>query len=147
MNFRDEEIKLLKKYSLIYAAFGALFTVVPTLVLITSFATFVLNGNELTGVKAFVTLSYMNILRIPLGLLPYSITWIVQALVSLKRIEKFLNNDELEDGMIEHDVSETKAIVVENGSFRWGSDEPIAVEGVDIEIQQGSLTAVSIPKG
>ena len=143
MNYRDAEIKVLKKNALIFAAFAALFTVVPTLVLISSFAAFVLNGNELSGVKAFVTLNYMNILRMPLGFLPTLVTWIVQAMVSLKRIDKFLNSDELVDDMIEHEPSETEAIVVENGTFRWGSNEPIALEEVDLKVKKGSLTAVS----
>jgi ATP-binding cassette subfamily C (CFTR/MRP) protein 1 len=112
MNFRDEEIKVLKKNALIFAAFAALFTIVPTLVLISSFATFVLSGNELSGIKAFVTLNYLNILRMPLGILPTAVTWIVQAMVSLRRIDKFLNNDELDQGMIEHETSDNRAIVV-----------------------------------
>ena len=143
MNYRDAEIIVLKKNALIFAAFAALFTVVPTLVLISSFAAFVLNGNELSGVKAFVTLNYMNILRMPLGFLPTLVTWIVQAMVSLRRIDNFLNNDELVDDMIEHEPSETEAIVVENGTFRWGSNEPIALEEVDFKVKKGSLTAVS----
>lgn len=143
MNYREAEIIVLKKNALIFAAFAALFTVVPTLVLISSFATFVYTGNELSGVKAFVTLNYMNILRMPLGFLPTLVTWIVQAMVSLKRIDKFLNSDELVDDMIEHEPTETEAIVVENGTFRWGSNEPIALEEVDLKIQKGSLTAVS----
>ena len=64
-------------------------------------------------------------------------------MVSLRRIDKFMNNEELDDGMIEHHKSETKAVVIENGTFRWGSDEPIVLEDVNIEIQKGSLTAVS----
>ena len=143
MNYRDAEIKVLKKNALIFAAFAALFTVVPTLVLISSFATFVYTGNELTGVKAFVTLNYMNILRMPLGFLPTLVTWIVQAMVSLERINKFLNSDELVDDMIEHEPSETEAIIVENGTFRWGTNEPIALEEIGVDIEKGSLTAVS----
>ena len=78
MKYRDVEISLLRKYSMVFAGFAALFTAVPTLVLLASFAAFVLDGNELTGVKAFVTLNYINILRIPLGILPTAVTWIVQ---------------------------------------------------------------------
>ena len=143
MSYRDEEIKVLKKSAFIFAIFGALFTIVPTLVLITSFFTFVLSGNELTGVKAFVTLNYINILRMPLGILPAAVAYIIQAMVSLKRIDKFLNNEELEDETIEHQPSETEAIIVENGSFGWGSDEATVLEDVDIKVLKGSLTAVS----
>ena len=143
MKCRDKEIKLLKKIGLIYAFLGALFTFVPTLVLIASFSTYVLSGNELNGVKAFVTLNYMNILRIPIGVLPGGVYYIVQAMVSLKRIDKFLNNEELEDEAIEHQPSETEAIIIENGTFSWGADEPTILEDVDIKVSKESLTAVS----
>ena len=144
MSYRDKEIKVLKKSAWIYAIFGALFTIIPTLVLITSFSTFVLSGNELTGVKAFVTLNYINILRMPLGILPAAVAYIIQAMVSLKRIDKFLNNEELEDEAIEHQPSETEAIIIENGTFGWGADEPTILEDVDIKIPKESLTAVSL---
>ena len=143
MSCRDKEIKELKKKGYVLSFLGALFTIVPTLVLLASFSTFVLNGNELTGVKAFVTLNYINILRMPLGILPAAVAYIVQAMVSLKRIDKFLNNEELEDEAIEHQPSETEAIIVENGTFGWGSDEPTVLEDVDIKVLKGSLTAVS----
>ena len=143
MSYRDEEIKVLKKSAFIFAIFGALFTIVPTLVLITSFSTYVLSGNELTGVKAFVTMYYITIIRIPLGIFPMVVSYIVQAMVSLKRIDKFLNNEELEDETIEHQPSETEAIIVENGTFGWGSNEATVLEDVDIKVLKGSLTAVS----
>ena len=143
MSFRDKEIKVLKKSAFIYAIFGALFTVVPTLVLITSFSTYVMSGNELTGVKAFVTMYYITIIRIPLGIFPMVVSYIVQAMVSLKRIDKFLNNEELEDEAIEHQPSETEAIIIENGTFGWGTDEPTILEDVDIKVSKESLTAVS----
>ena len=143
MSFRDKEIKVLKKSAFIYAIFGALFTVVPTLVLITSFSTYVMSGNELTGVKAFVTMYYITIIRIPLGIFPMVVSYIVQAMVSLKRIDKFLNNEELEDEAIEHQPSETEAIIIESGTFGWGADEPTILEDVDIKVRKESLTAVS----
>ena len=143
MSFRDKEIKVLKKSAFIYAIFGALFTVVPTLVLITSFSTYVMSGNELTGVKAFVTMYYITIIRIPLGIFPMVVSYIVQAMVSLKRIDKFLNNEELEDEAIEHQPSEMEAIIIENGNFGWGTDVPTILEDVDIKVPKESLTAVS----
>ena len=62
-----------------------------------TFGTFVLTSNEsLTAEKAFVALSLFNILRFPISMLPYLISSIVQASVSLKRLSTFLQNDELD---------------------------------------------------
>ena len=102
-----------------------------------------MSGNELNGVKAFVTLNYVEILRFPLGILPGGVYYIIQAMVSLKRIDKFLNNEELEDEAIEHQPSETEAIIIQNGTFGWGADEPTILEDVDIKVRKESLTAVS----
>ena len=64
-------------------------------------------------------------------------------MVSLRRIDKFMNTEEVDDGMIENQKCKTKAIMIENGTFRWGSDEPIALENINMEIKKGSLTVVS----
>ena len=46
--------------------------------------------------------------------------------------------------VLEHEVNKESPITVENGTFRWGADEPTALENININIKQGSLTAVSI---
>ena len=52
---------------------GFVWTTVPILVVLASFATYVLidENNQLDGTKAFVTINYLNILRMPLAVLPY----------------------------------------------------------------------------
>ena len=113
--------------------------------LITSFTTFVLSGNELTGIKAFVTVSYMMFLRLPLGILPEAVIEIGKTMVSVKRIDKFLNVKELGDDMIEHEPFKTEAIVMKSGTFHWGDDDDSTIlENVDINLVKGSLTAVII---
>ena len=62
-----------------------------------TFGTFVLTSNEsLTAERAFVALSLFNILQFPISLLPFVISSIVEASVSLKRLTTFLLNDELD---------------------------------------------------
>ena len=67
---RDGEVKLLKKSSVAMAAIGALGATVPTLVAVSSFAVYVTTGHSIDGVKAFVTLNYISILRLPLFIFP-----------------------------------------------------------------------------
>ena len=141
---RDEEADSLKKSSIAMGAFAAVATIVPTLVALSSFAVYVTTGHSLDGIKAFVTLNYISILRIPLVLFPIVISMMVNANVSLKRINKFLNNEELEEEMIKNETSGTEAISLKNGSFHWGGDETNVLENIDIVVQKGSLTAVII---
>jgi len=72
-----------------------------------TFGTFVLTSNEsLTAERAFVALSLFNILQFPLSMLPYLISSIVQASVSLKRLTTFLQSDELDPDNV-HNIEGT----------------------------------------
>ena len=71
-------------------------------VALATFGTFVAtSGEPLTAERAFVALSLFNILRFPLTMLPNLISNIVQASVSLKRLSKFLQNDEIDPDNLE----------------------------------------------
>ena len=76
-------------------------------VALATFATYVLvnlnNPNErLTAEKAFVALSLFNILRFPLTMLPFVISNIVEASVSVRRLVKFLKNPELDPANVDY---------------------------------------------
>ena len=67
-----------------------------------SFMTFVFvsPNNVLDARKAFVSLNLIQIMSFPLSMLPGTITFSVQALVSLKRIRDFLISDEIDSEMV-----------------------------------------------
>ena len=75
-------------------------------VALATFTTYVLvnlNSNErLTAEKAFVALSLFNILRFPLTMLPFVISNIVEASVSVRRLVKFLKNPELDPANVDY---------------------------------------------
>ena len=73
-------------------------TSAPFLVALASFATFVLIdpvNNILDSQTAFVSLTLFNTMRGPLFLLPFGIVSIIQGMVSMGRINSYLNLDEL----------------------------------------------------
>ncbi|MGH0155468.1 UNVERIFIED_CONTAM: hypothetical protein FKN15_029128 [Acipenser sinensis] len=72
-------------------------------VALTTFAVYVTvdEKNILDAKKAFVSLSLFNILRFPLNMLPQVISSLVQASVSLKRIQSFLSHDELDPDSVD----------------------------------------------
>ena len=79
-------------------------------VALATFTTYVLvnlnNPNErLTAEKAFVALSLFNILRFPLTMLPFVISNIVEASVSVRRLVKFLKNPELDPANVDYSPS------------------------------------------
>ena len=75
-------------------------------VALATFATYVVSNlgteNRLTAEKAFVALSLFNILRFPLSMLPFVISNVVEASVSVRRLVKFLKNPELDPANVDY---------------------------------------------
>uniref|UniRef100_A0A665WUG6 ATP-binding cassette, sub-family C (CFTR/MRP), member 3 n=1 Tax=Echeneis naucrates TaxID=173247 RepID=A0A665WUG6_ECHNA len=129
---RQKELNVLRKA----AYLGAL----STMVALTTFAVYVTidENNVLDAEKAFVSLSLFNILRFPLNMLPQVISSIVQASVSLKRIQHFLCHDELDPDSV--DRKNTFSVTVINGKFSWAKEDPPVLH--KYVTQRGSLLAV-----
>ena len=79
-------------------------------VALSSFGTYVLSSptNILDANKAFVSLSLFNIMSMPMSLLPAVIAFGVQAVVSIGRIGRFLNKDELDESAVQRDKLASK---------------------------------------
>jgi len=69
---------------------GAMFNVIPLMVAITTFTTYIALGNELDVSTALTSLALFELLRFPLFMLPNTINNIVEAKVSVDRVESFL---------------------------------------------------------
>ncbi|XP_018568571.1 multidrug resistance-associated protein 1 isoform X2 [Anoplophora glabripennis] len=107
-----------------------------------TFATFVLvdENNVLDANKAYVSISLFNILRFPMSMLPMMISNLVQTYVSVKRINRFMNSEELDPNNVTHDSFEADPLIIEKGTFSWG-DDPI-LKNINIRLKKQTLTAV-----
>ncbi|XP_049823779.1 multidrug resistance-associated protein 1 isoform X4 [Aethina tumida] len=142
LQIRAKEIKVLKEAAYMNAGTSFIWSCAPFLVSLVTFATYVLvdESNVLDANKAYVSISLFNILRFPLSMLPMMISNMVQTWVSVKRINKFLNEEELDPNNVTHDQNEVDPIIFENGNFSWG-DEPV-LKNINIRLTKGSLNAV-----
>jgi ATP-binding cassette subfamily C (CFTR/MRP) protein 1 len=143
LKIRDKEIKVLKEAAYLNAGTSFIWSCAPFMVALTSFATFVLvdENNKLDAETAFVSLSLFNILRFPLSMLPMLISNMVQTGVSVKRINKFMNAEELDPNNVTHDESEKCPLVIENGSFSWG-EEQTTLKNINLRVEKGQNFAV-----
>ncbi|XP_019701146.1 multidrug resistance-associated protein 1 isoform X1 [Harpegnathos saltator] len=146
LKIRAKEIQVLKEAAYLNAGTSFIWSCAPFLVSLVSFATYVLidEKNVLNSSTAFVSLSLFNVLRFPLSMLPMMISNIVQAYVSVKRINKFMNMDDLDPNNVQHDPSEPHALLIENGNFCWDMehvDRPI-LQNINMHVEQGQLVAV-----
>uniref|UniRef100_A0A3P8UPJ9 ATP binding cassette subfamily C member 3 n=1 Tax=Cynoglossus semilaevis TaxID=244447 RepID=A0A3P8UPJ9_CYNSE len=143
MAIRQKELVTLRKMAYLGALSTMAWTSAPFLVALTTFAVYVAvdKNNVLDAEKAFVSLSLFNILRFPLNMLPQVISGMVQASVSLKRIQGFLSHDELDPNSVDRkNTAADYSVTVGNGKFTWAKeDAPVLI---NLMVPQGSLLAV-----
>ncbi|XP_062841068.1 multidrug resistance-associated protein 1 [Trichomycterus rosablanca] len=151
LNFREKELAAMKTSQILYSVSIASFNSSTFLVAFTMFSVYVSihEENVLDAEKIFVSMALINILKTPLSQLPFSISTITQAIVSLRRLEKFLCQDELrEDAVIKAPHSpDADSIVIENGSFSWSRDGAPCLKRVNVRVPPGLLVAVVGPVG
>ncbi|XP_022879360.1 ABC transporter C family member 2-like isoform X2 [Olea europaea var. sylvestris] len=140
---RDDELSWYRKAQLLGATNSFVLNSIPVLVIVISFGTFTLLGGDLTAARAFTSLSLFAVLRFPLFMLPNIITQVVNANVSLKRLEELLLSEErvlLPNPPIEPGLP---AISIKNGYFSWESkEEKPTLSNVNLDIPIGSLVAI-----
>lgn len=160
---RGKEIVLLRKAALFNAGTFFVWSMAPFLVSLASLITFVMMGGELTPQVAFVSLSLFNILRFPLAMCKYNlhkyihelvdkicfffhqtvpmmIAFVMQAWVSVQRINKFMNSEELDPDNVTHNKSEN-SVQIEQGTFTWGG-ESTTLKNINMKVKKGNLTAI-----
>ncbi|XP_050313202.1 multidrug resistance-associated protein 1-like [Anthonomus grandis grandis] len=137
---RNKEITTLKKSAYLNAGSQFIWNCAPFMISCATFATYVLidEKNVLDPSKAFVSLSLLNLLRLPMSMLPNVINQVVQTWVSVGRLNSFLNAEELEP-YITHEPS-NDPVLIENGTFTWG-DEP-TLQNINLRVPKNSLTAI-----
>uniref|UniRef100_A0A4W3JNQ4 ATP-binding cassette, sub-family C (CFTR/MRP), member 3 n=1 Tax=Callorhinchus milii TaxID=7868 RepID=A0A4W3JNQ4_CALMI len=112
LSIRNKELRVLKKAAYLNALSTFAWSSAPFLVALTTFSVYVTvdENNVLDAQKAFVSLALFNVLRFPLNMLPQVISSIVQASVSLKRLQKFLSHDELDPKSVNREKSESGGV-------------------------------------
>ena len=118
---RNGEVAALKGAAYLNAFAYFIWTCAPFLVALSAFAVFVLSdpNNVLDAQTAFVSLTYFNLLKAPLYYLPSLIVYMVQCAVSLKRINLFMNSEELSPDTLSNDETVREPILAQKASFTW----------------------------
>ena len=136
LEYRETEIKELEFFAYVCAVFVVVvwFTRSFSLLSVLFYKTFV-DSSEFGFVKIAAFLRVFDLIRKILLNLPRNLSQLIDIVVSIKRIEKFVNSDELDDSWItlidENGNSEIgpvtldskgfscDAITLKNGSFEW----------------------------
>ena len=144
LGIRNNEVKVMKTAAYYKAFMSFFWTTAPFLVGLGAFTSYIFKdgGQTLTAQQAFVTISYLNIMRMPLAIFPMMVAFMVQAKVSLDRVNKFMNNEELSEDAVEDKTDEGDAITITNGHFKWGPEDPTVLKDINLSVKEGSLTAI-----
>ena len=162
---RSIELKRIRMAGLITTMFVMVAITSPFMITFLVFAVYTKwYGMILTSKKAFVTIALFNLLRVPLSALPNMMTTLVlvsilslsnensfffisQTIVSMKRINRFLNANELED-YVERRSLKTDAIHISQASFSWEQQQnnddkqQPTLANIDVRIPKGRLVAI-----
>ncbi|KAJ0980468.1 hypothetical protein J5N97_008723 [Dioscorea zingiberensis] len=142
-NTRSDELSWFQKVQLLETCNNFVLNLIPVVVTVMSFGIYCLLGGDLTPSKAFTTLSLFAVLRYPLYVLPNLITQVVNASVSLTRLEElFLTEERMLVPNPPIDQS-FPAISIRNGYFSWElKAEKPTLSNINLDIAVGSLVAI-----
>ncbi|XP_034544576.1 multidrug resistance-associated protein 7 [Notolabrus celidotus] len=159
---RKQELSHLKALKYLDALCVYTWAALPVVISILTFFTYVLMGHQLTAPKVFTTLALVGQLIIPLNSFPWVLNGILEAKVSLERIQRFfkLTNQDLQAyyALVTPEDSQT-SVLLSQGKFSWqGPDAPnqnneresgsgsakgsLLLHSLDLHVTKGSLVVV-----
>ncbi|CAG2110662.1 unnamed protein product, partial [Medioppia subpectinata] len=141
---RDQEVNALNKMAVYESAITFMFLSSHMFMCLISFMAFVLisPNNILDANKAFVSLTLFNLMRLALGRSSELLSKGGQCLVSLNRINKFINAKEINENTVFKDKHETPLISIKNATFSWNKDIPPVLKNISLEVFEPKLVAV-----
>ncbi|CAA0823750.1 ABC transporter C family member 2 [Striga hermonthica] len=140
---RDDELSWFRKSQLLSACNTFILNSAPVLVTVISFGVFTFLGGDLTPSRAFTSLSLFAVLRRPLNMLPNLITQVVNANVSLQRLEELLLAEERSLSPNPSLEPTLPAISIKGGNFSWDSKEARpTLSNINLQVPIGSLIAI-----
>ncbi|EIE75466.1 hypothetical protein RO3G_00170 [Rhizopus delemar RA 99-880] len=141
---RDEELKAIRSrlYSFMYI--GNAWFLIPTMIMVAVFYMYT-RENILTASTAFTALALFNNFKTTMDEFPLITSFILQANVSLGRIEKFLKEDEVQPKSAN---SSDLIGFVDNASFSWDHDcSTTHIRDLNVTFPRNKLSVICGPTG
>ncbi|CBQ67860.1 related to multidrug resistance protein [Sporisorium reilianum SRZ2] len=136
MRARREEMQWLFRGAWIQSGWMISFSLLPILITVSSFASYtIIEGKQLDVATAFTALALFGMLRNPLSVLPMVLNMVLQAKVSLDRINAFLQEDEVPEWVFNNcssdqpdaeldQANKDRTIVLKGATLRWHAAKP-----------------------
>ncbi len=142
----DQELKTLRKIGASQAIANFTWSTTPFLVSCSTFAVFVLTGDQpLSTEIVFPALTLFNLLTFPLAILPMVITSIIEATVAIGRLTDYFTAEELQpDAVINKDPATyvgDEAVRIRDATFTWDKSRR-CLESINFSANKGELSCV-----
>lgn len=148
LRIRESELYYLKGRKYLDALCVFFWATTPVVISVLTFATYSLLGGDLNAAKVFTTIALLNMLISPLNAFPWVLNGLVEAWVSVSRVQKLLSLSDLDMCEYYHPLpidNSNIAVVIRNGKFEWGSDvaeERFQLCDIDFTILKGQLVGI-----
>ncbi|KAL0575903.1 hypothetical protein V5O48_006076 [Marasmius crinis-equi] len=121
--YRWNEMKYIRTLLLMRSGLNAVAMSLPVLASVLAFVTYSLSGHDLNPADVFASLTLFNLLRMPLMMLPMSLSSVADAANAVKRLypvfeAEILGETRIVDGVLDN------AIEVKAASFSWDAPPP-----------------------
>eukprot|EP01132_Coremiostelium_polycephalum_P009679 gene9679-11876_t len=141
-SIRDSELSVMKTIKYIQGFSLLLWSMSPMLVSVATFAVFILTGGTLTAEIAFPSLSLFNVMQFPINMLPNVVTSIIEASVSVQRLQRFLLKKDLDPNVIDREIKEEGVVIkIENASFEWETGKT-TLHDINLKVKDKELVAI-----
>ncbi|CDZ96790.1 Multidrug resistance-associated protein/mitoxantrone resistance protein, ABC superfamily [Phaffia rhodozyma] len=120
-SYRREELKELRKNSVMRALMTSVMAFIPVFAAVMSFITYSLSGHELNAAVIFSALQAFNNIRAPLLILPLAIQAMSDAYVGLGRISKCLLGGEIDNPVPV--ILNAEYAISSHGNYSWETVE------------------------
>lgn len=149
LDIRRKELQMLMKKSCVWAMSALVWIITPTVVTTCSFGFYIfIQRKTLTTPIAFTALSLFASLKSPLDQLSMMLSHISQSIVSLERIQEFLNEEDTEKYEQLLVDGNGKKIRIENAVVSWGHNkEDFTLKDINIDFKIGKLNVILGPTG
>ncbi|KAG0588980.1 hypothetical protein KC19_2G282400 [Ceratodon purpureus] len=143
MKLRENEFHWLSNVNKTRSFGTILFWMTPVLISSITFGVYVLLGHRLTPAVVFTALSAFRIIQDPVRLVPELLAVSIQVQVSLGRIGRFLNGDEL-DNCVERDHDDAYAVRMQDATLTWQPGDKVkpTLRSINLDVKQGDRVAV-----
>lgn len=122
---RENELTWLKKSLMITILLVFSLYLTPMLILSATFTMYTLTDNPMTPERVFTLVSTFVVIQYTIRNLPLAIAFLVQSVVSIKRIQGFLLAEEIDLSYIKSEfmAAGENSIVMNNGFFFWDKEK------------------------